>query len=268
MTAFILLSITLSGIFFLPNAYFMVFISLLMALASWEWAALSGLQSKTQKIAYLLFIYLIIAVLMGLFMPVQGYQQYAGLLYAIFLLATLFWCLATIIIIFFPGSRLGKTWLKAFYGILVLVPAWLALSYLHALPQGAYQVLLLMMVIWLADTGAYFTGKRWGKRKLAPQVSPGKSWEGVAGAFLFVSVLVLILYIVNGISQQQMGLLIMVVVVSVVGDLWESLLKRRAGLKDSGHILPGHGGILDRIDSLTAAAPVFAFGLMSMQGIA
>jgi phosphatidate cytidylyltransferase len=147
-------------------------------------------------------------------------------------------------------------------GLLILLPAWQGLMLFKQWPEANGLILAVMVLVWVADIGAYFSGRRFGKNKLAPQVSPGKSWEGVFGG-LAASLLVTLAV---GLTRDWSGsaLLIaiagaaVVVLISVVGDLTESMFKRQAGLKDSSNLLPGHGGVLDRIDSLTAAIPVFA----------
>jgi phosphatidate cytidylyltransferase len=149
-------------------------------------------------------------------------------------------------------------------GVMLLVPMWVALINLHSDYGGEY-FLLLMLLIWGADSGAYFVGRVFGKHKLAPKVSPGKSVEGVIGGVIFAVVIMLIFLQYQNIAiDNYFGYLLLAIVVtsiSVLGDLYESLFKRISGFKDSGNILPGHGGILDRIDSLTAAAPFFLLGL-------
>ncbi len=151
-------------------------------------------------------------------------------------------------------------------GVLMLVSTWIGLVWLHGLTQGPNLVLCLLLLIWIADSAAYFTGRRWGRHKLAPVVSPGKTLEGVLGALGggLLWGLVLASWFGRGWGQQAgvVALCLLTVLVSVYGDLYESLLKRRRGVKDSGRLLPGHGGLLDRIDSLMAAAPVFALGLI------
>ncbi|MNH04774.1 Phosphatidate cytidylyltransferase [compost metagenome] len=147
-------------------------------------------------------------------------------------------------------------------GLLVLLPAWQGLVLLKHWPLGNWLILSVMVLVWAADIGAYFSGRAFGKRKLAPQVSPGKSWEGVYGG-LAVSLLITLGVGISrdwGFGQILLGLLgaALLVMSSVVGDLTESMFKRRSGIKDSSNLLPGHGGVLDRIDSLTAAIPIFA----------
>jgi phosphatidate cytidylyltransferase len=147
-------------------------------------------------------------------------------------------------------------------GLLILLPAWQGLILIKQWPLGNWLILAVMVLVWGADIGAYFSGKAFGKRKLAPKVSPGKSWEGVYGGLAASLLITAIVGVTRGWSGSQFvfGLLgaAVVVFISVVGDLTESMFKRQSGIKDSSNLLPGHGGVLDRIDSLTAAIPVFA----------
>ena len=140
-----------------------------------------------------------------------------------------------------------------------------SLVYLHRV-HGGWMLLFLFTLVWIADIGAYFSGRRFGRRKLAPRISPGKTWEGVAGGFAANGVWIGVVFFAAGSGGLGLDALLLIglatVAISVVGDLFESVLKREAGVKDSGTLLPGHGGVLDRIDSLTAAAPVFVGGLM------
>jgi len=149
----------------------------------------------------------------------------------------------------------------------VLIPAWLGLLWLCA--EAKPWVYALLAIIWLADTAAYGVGRRFGRRRLADQISPAKSWEGVAGALGAVALLAVVTGILRGWPWSKtltwVGVALVTVVASVVGDLTESLYKRRAGVKDSGRCLPGHGGILDRIDSLTAAVPVYWLGMQGLK---
>jgi phosphatidate cytidylyltransferase len=164
----------------------------------------------------------------------------------------------------------AQPWLKIVAGYLVMLPAWAALVVLHGrTADGPLITLYLLVVVWLADSGAYFSGRRWGKRKLAPVISPGKTREGVYGAIVVSAVFALVAGLLYSHSVVWTAGLMLVstvaVMFSIVGDLLESLMKRQSGIKDSSHIIPGHGGILDRIDSLTAAAPVFLLGLQWMR---
>ena len=149
-------------------------------------------------------------------------------------------------------------------GLLVLVPTAVACIYIRIQPQGAWLILMVVAVVACADIGAYFSGRAFGKHKLAPAVSPGKSWEGFWGGLGCSMLLALVVaHATNGDNWWiLLALVIPTSLASVLGDLVESMIKRHRGLKDSSHILPGHGGLMDRLDSLTAAAPVFALGLM------
>jgi phosphatidate cytidylyltransferase len=170
-------------------------------------------------------------------------------------------------IIFAP--RNVAPWSAGLAGVLALVPAWLALVRLRYLPHGADWVLFTLLLVWSADIGAYFAGHRFGRVRLAPEVSPGKTWEGVLGGCALSAIVA-----VAGSAWFALPLYSFVplclaaVAFSIVGDLTESLLKRFAGVKDSGTLFPGHGGVMDRIDSVTGAAPVLFFGLIMLGVIA
>ncbi len=165
------------------------------------------------------------------------------------------------------GVRIGNLVL----GGLLLAGAWVAVVGLHRASEGPALVLFLFVLIWLADSGAYFAGRAFGRHKLSPAVSPGKTWEGAAGglAGALLAALVLVLGGFAGALPLAafVALSLLVALVSIGGDLWESRLKREAGVKDSGSLLPGHGGMLDRIDSLIAAAPVYALGVGLIRGV-
>ena len=173
-----------------------------------------------------------------------------------------------------PGNFriLDHKLINAVIGILILAPAWLSLVILHTShSDGISQLLFLLILIWIADSAAYFSGRRWGKTKLANKVSPGKTWEGIFGAIFAILVFC---YAYSRFMDMQgseilLFLLLGIITVSgsVLGDLIESLMKRHSGIKDSGTLLPGHGGVMDRIDSLTAAGPIFVAGLWLTQGI-
>ena len=189
-------------------------------------------------------------------------------------LSLLWWGAAVVLVIrsqdgrkFNPGLLL-----QAGIGMLVLVPAWVALVALHAHSEfrGPVLVACLFIMIWSADTGAYYTGKRWGRRKLALHISPGKTLEGLFGAFGFgLAAALVCAVLLLQMTLIELALFLLVcsgtIAMSVIGDLTESMMKRSRGVKDSGELLPGHGGALDRIDSLTAAAPVFFAGVLALE---
>ena len=177
--------------------------------------------------------------------------------------SVLWWGVATYLVLTYPRS--SEYWASAasklVIGLLILLPAWQGLVQIKQESLGNWLIMAVMVLVWGADIGAYFSGRAFGKRKLAPQVSPGKSWEGVYGGLLLSLVITAIVGLVRdwGFAQILMGLVgaAVIVFISVVGDLTESMFKRQSGIKDSSNLLPGHGGVLDRIDSLTAAIPVF-----------
>ncbi|MCB2251144.1 phosphatidate cytidylyltransferase [Pseudomonas chlororaphis] len=254
ITALILLPIALCGFFLLEGSAFALFIGLVVTLGAWEWARLAGFEAQAPRVAYAL----VVAVLLFLMHLLPGIAPWA--LGA----AVLWWGLATFLVLTYPRSsgHWAGAAAKLVIGLLILLPAWQGLVFIKQQPSGNWLIMAVMVLVWGADVGAYFSGKAFGKRKLAPQVSPGKSWEGVYGGLLLSLVITLVVGLVAGwsVGQLILGLLgaAVVVFISVVGDLTESMFKRQSGIKDSSNLLPGHGGVLDRIDSLTAAIPVFA----------
>jgi phosphatidate cytidylyltransferase len=251
ITALILGAVVLLGIFLLPHQAVTGVVAALIIAGAWEWSAFIGLVDKSRRIVFLLLIVCAIAALWWLGADSERFDNVpVG--------AACWWLLALAWIVFMPAVvNAGST---ALAGVMVLLPAWLALVRLHGMnPQLLLFVLLLVVA---ADVGAYFAGRQFGRNKLAPRVSPGKTWEGVCGGLAGAMVLAGIgVYWFKVSPAPFMGLCVIVFVASVVGDLTESMFKRHAGLKDSGSLLPGHGGVLDRIDSVTAAAPVFLLGL-------
>lgn len=254
ITALILLPIALCGFFLLDGANFALFIGLVVTLGAWEWARLAGLIAQGLRVAYAV-------VVAGLLMLLHLMPELAPWVLGV---SVLWWALATWLVLTYP--RTSELWAsvacRLLIGLLVLLPAWQGLVLIKHWPLGNWLIMAVMVLVWGADIGAYFSGRAFGKRKLAPQVSPGKSWEGVYGGLA----LSLVITAVVGVTREwSAGELILglfgaavVVLVSVVGDLTESMFKRRSGIKDSSNLLPGHGGVLDRIDSLTAAIPLFA----------
>ena len=254
ITALVLLPFALGGFFLLNGALFALFIGAVVSLGAWEWARLAGFTAQVQRVAYAA---LVAALLFGLYLL-------PALAPWVLLLGVVWWGVATFLVLGYPAS--SRYWTQApvrlLIGLLILLPAWQGLVLFKQWPEANWLILAVMVLVWGADIGAYFSGRAFGKRKLAPQVSPGKSWEGVYGGLALSLVITFIVGLVRDWSFAQiiMGLLgaAVIVFVSVVGDLTESMFKRRSGIKDSSNLLPGHGGVLDRIDSLTAAIPVFA----------
>lgn len=264
ITASVLALVFLGVLFLSSHLAFGLLIGLVFTIGAWEWANLSGISSKFKKGIYASFVALVA-------LAIQWWSSWMAdreLLQGVFAAACAWWAISLLWIQGFPSSAViwGAPVVRLVMGCFVLIPAWMASLYLRHEPEGAWLVLSCVLLVATADIGAYFTGRAFGKRKLAPNVSPGKSWEGVWGGALMALLIALIANIFLG--NNWLMLLCVVVptaLVSVVGDLLESMVKRHRGVKDSSHILPGHGGILDRIDGLTAAAPVFAFALMATQ---
>ena len=251
----------LTGVLLLPNAWLALAFAMVSLLAAWEWARLTALPGTLWRGVYVLAV----AVLL---MAAWVYPEHAR---TVFLVAVLWWAASVILLAAYEPGWLHTRWLWGLLGLsgfVVLVPTWLAVVHLHA--QHPALLVFLLVLVSMSDVFAYFAGRRYGKNKLAPSLSPGKTREGLWGALLGALPLVLAGMYVLGLDRAAwiyfLGLSLVCVLLAVIGDLYESLLKRRAGAKDSGTILPGHGGVLDRIDSLTAAAPCFMFGVYWLHG--
>jgi len=250
-TAVIALAILAIVMFVVPAIVARIVITLLMLGAAWEWSGFIFGKESPRKFVYVLFIAILIAVLF--------YEVPKAVPVDVVLKISLGWWLAALTWMFFFPTPIAKP-LAWICGGLVIVPAWLALDVLYL--QRPELLLFALLIVWVADIGAYFAGKGFGKVKLAPQISPGKTWEGVLGGMGAVMALA-------AMGSQLLGIEITVLVpfclavamLSIVGDLTVSMFKRNAGIKDSGSLFPGHGGVLDRIDSVTAAAPLFALAL-------
>lgn len=265
ITALVLAPLVLCGVFLLAPQYFSWFVAGIVVLGAWEWANLSGFSAAYQRVGY--------ALLVGVFVLVFGEELSLSWVLTI---STAWWALATVLVVTFPDTTpLWKNkWLKLLLGVLMLIPLWKALVFIREaefVPQpdinSLWLILYMLLVVWGADTGAYFAGKAYGKKKLAPQVSPGKSWAGAWGGMAASAILAIIAAYLLGSSftmtLQFILITLFTAAISIVGDLTESMFKRERGIKDSSSLLPGHGGILDRIDSLVAAVPVFIFALYS-----
>lgn len=231
----------------------------LFAVAGWEWARFVEVHN--------IWLRLVLALVVALGV-VMGEEHLASQELALTGTAgVLVWIIASL---WLANSDLRPTksctgrLFKGLFGLLLILIGAYALGTLFSQPNGRYWLLLLLLLVWAADVGAYIAGRTLGRHKLAPRVSPGKTWEGVFGGLLLTSVVALIASRWMTLQPGQLWWLLAVglatVAISVVGDLFISLMKRQAGLKDAGRIFPGHGGVLDRFDSLIAAAPVFLLG--------
>lgn len=256
LTAVPLAALVLWIILFQPTAVFDYLLYAIALIAGYEWARLSGFFPAPLCILYALGILILCVALLQVYLSLSTPLLAAG---------ALWWLLVSIrLFMIRPRQQPRVFWGRALAGLLVIPVAVIAMHNIHQ-TQGAEWLLYGLMLVWVADTGAYFSGRKFGRRKLAPHISPGKTVEGLLGGLLATSVYTLLAaaYFALG-SRQLLALLVLSVVltlVSVAGDLYESVLKREFGVKDSGKILPGHGGMLDRIDSVLAAMPVFALAL-------
>lgn len=266
LTAAVLAPLVIAAILFLPDQWFALLWGLAIAVCAWEWSSLAGLEAVPGRAAF-------VAVCVG---AMTSYQQWAGEAEEWLAWPVVAWWFAfSLLLRRFPAKLLEINYPAAArlaVGLFVLVTAWILMVWTqHNL--GPVQTLYLFLLVWLADIAAYFAGKRWGLTKLAPEISPGKTVEGLYGALGAGAVFALavggVLYALgqgsftsfSAVQLMDFAMLsVVTVVVSVVGDLFESLAKRVRGVKDSGAILPGHGGLLDRLDSLIAAVSVFYAG--------
>lgn len=256
-TAFFLLAVFLAALFGLPDFYWALLMLAVIVVGAWEWARLTNFPVRYQYIFAGVTLVVGIALLPDLWQGAMPAVQRHVLFWAM-LAAAPFW-LGMVPAWLLAHYKVRHKSLLAIAGAVVLLPAWLALVYLRKV--SPWLVLGVVMVVWIADSAAYFAGKAFGRHKLAPEISPGKTWEGVAGAAVAVTLYGLALSLMFDISLWLVVGLLLLMVLSIIGDLFESLLKRQAGLKDSGGILPGHGGILDRVDGLTSTLPLAALYL-------
>ena len=266
LTAIILIPLVAWGVLAADPLLFAAIVAAVMLLCAWEWARLAGLQTLPLQLLYVL--------LCGLLMAGLWFYAADGVRHILILTAAGLWLGMALALFSWRHKVLHKAAFQPFIlalGLLLLTAAWQALISLHQLPDLGPQLTLgLLILIWIADSAAYFTGKALGRHKLAPVLSPGKTLEGMAGALVAAALWGIFMFVMlfqasaNSTAYMisiALLLSLLTAVVSVAGDLFESLVKRRADKKDSGHLLPGHGGIWDRIDSLIASAPVFVAGL-------
>ena len=257
-TASLLAAALLVSLFLLPAAWAVLSFAAVFTLAAWEWAGFGALRGSLQRLAFAAAMAAILAA---------TWRSCRNPAHALLLLemACLWWLVALAWLSLAPGRH--RPLLSLLCGIPVLVPAFVGLARVlvatRGFARGPEMVLWMLLLVFAADIGAYFVGRRWGRRKLAPLVSPGKTWEGAVGGLAAVALLACAGCLHFGLPLPAgIAFGCIVGVFSIIGDLTESMFKRAAGLKDSGSLLPGHGGILDRIDSVTAAAPIYALGLM------
>jgi len=260
LTAAVLIGLLLVVLLALPVGATLGVLLLIVLAGAWEWSGFVRADSRPLRAVFTASVALLLWVAWEATATLEGRR--------LFLTASfLWWCVACGWLVLAP-QRVGA-WSAAVAGWLALVPMGVALMRLRLIaPHGGAWTLYALAIVWAADTGGYFAGRRFGRVKLAPRVSPGKTWEGVVGGLALGVPVALLGSVLFAVSPLPFVLISVVAIAfSVVGDLTESMLKRHAGVKDSGWLIPGHGGIMDRIDSVTAAAPVFLFGL-TLTGVA
>lgn len=274
ITALILAPLALISILFLPLTGFEICISGVIALGAYEWANMSGIQPRPQKALFATII-LVCCLFMTFAIPSEliWFQGALNKFYVFILgLAIIWWLVSLMMILAYP--RYTALWrnsksIRCLFGFFTLVPTWVAVislrSHMYDIDPlyGASLIFYVLGIVWAADIGAFFVGVKFGRHKLRPNVSPGKTLEGLLGGIAASTAIIAFAALHYQVDPTRIWLHVLIggitVAVSALGDLNESMLKRCAGIKDSGKLLPGHGGILDRIDSLTAAFPVFAF---------
>lgn len=268
ISAFILIPVVIAALFLLPLVGFAITTLVVCMLSAWEWGQLAGFKARSQRVWLAVLCGLLLAAMLVVLpeyrrtvhIPLIEYSLWASLFW---------WAAALLLVLFYPASaafwRHSRT-LRLIFGLLTIVPFFWGMVALRSWHYdsnhytGSLWLLYVMILVWGADSGAYLFGKMFGKHKLAPKVSPGKTWQGFIGGLFTSAVISLMFGMWANLAVAPAVLLICSVIAalaSVLGDLTESMFKREAGIKDSGHMIPGHGGILDRIDSLTAAVPVF-----------
>jgi phosphatidate cytidylyltransferase len=265
ITATVLLVLLLAALFLLPPVVWTLLVVVMVMQGTSEWTRLAGLGGRKAIIYWLLTLLLMAGMLLLDAYTTPAQQDYTHL--AVYLVSALLW-LIVVPTWLMVGWKVRQPLLLAVVGWAVLLPTGLAMLDLRAAQPSPWMLLFVMCLVWIADISAYFAGRRFGRNKLAPEISPGKTWEGVAGAIFGASVYVVLVW---GFSpyfatRALLGPLLFAawwwVILAVIGDLFESMMKRQAGVKDSGALLPGHGGLLDRIDALTSTLPLAALAML------
>jgi len=263
LTALLLMPLVLALIFAAPPQWFLVLLALILLAGSWEYLRLAGVSGRAAGLLLVIVQAVALAVLFS-----YRNDWAAGIAWYLALCCAAWLLLFIRLPAYRQDARANGSYRVASIvtSLLSITACWFALGWLRVQPQGSWLILLLLLIVWAADTGAYFAGKAFGKKKLAPRISPGKTRAGLVGGLVLAPLIALLaawLMPIASIAPLRLVLLSLVTaLVSVGGDLMISMHKRTSGLKDSGSLLPGHGGILDRLDSLLAAAPFFALGIL------
>ena len=267
ITALILLPLVMTAIFMAPADWFLVILAAVLLGGSWEYARLTGMTGHLPRYLLVLLQAIILLVLFW-----YRHDWHTNIFIFLFACCTAWLLIFIRMPLFNDQTSVDNSYKTSsvITALLSITSGWFALGWIRIHVDGPWLILLLLLIVWAADTGAYFSGKQFGNKKLAPQISPGKTRAGLYGGLIaapLVALLAVKLMPIEAIDAIPLILLSLVtVLVSVGGDLMISLHKRSSGYKDSGALLPGHGGILDRLDSLLAAAPFFALGLLVSGG--
>lgn len=265
LTAVVFAGLVLGVVLAAPPWLTMALFALLVLGGALEWSALAGMSEWSLRVLHVVLTGVVMAL--GLYALGSVAYPEAERLVTLIGPVLMFWVLAALAVKAYPAGVevWGGRWMLSLIGMIVLVPPWLAAVYLRALPHGEYLLIYVIALIACADIGAFFAGRAVGGAKLMPRVSPGKTWAGFAGGMTASLAFSLAVGVWMGFSPARLAMWCMLglltMIASVFGDLLESAVKRHGGMKDSGSLLPGHGGLLDRLDSLSAGLPVFAYVL-------
>ena len=266
LTAMIFIPCIICVLFFFPLRYFAAFVILICGLAVWEWTQFIGVKQQSKRLIWSVLTTLALGLLYYAFPKIW----FNAVTYFSLWLALVWWVIALFLVINYPKPvSIWKVnnWFKGLCGFCTIVPFFTSMLALRSINYitnpftGAFLLLYILILIWVTDSGAYFVGRQFGKHKLAPKVSPGKTIEGFVGGLvlaLLVSLWISYCYPSPFVFSTTVLVSLVAILASTLGDLTESMFKRAANIKDSGQLIPGHGGILDRIDSLTASVPIFA----------
>ena len=259
VTASVLALLFICALVFSSTATFVSCIMLVVLIAGWEWSNLARIESTVGRLSFLLAL-LLSMLLIASFVGIYNENNYS-LSYQICFLSVILWAVIFLWLQGYPSSAIlwSSKLIMIALGIFLLASTWLALSSIISLENGRYLLLLAVTIIVLADVGGYVAGNLFGRHKLAPTISPGKTWEGLLGGIFLQGILIAVLVqLLPDVNLLHLCLLVLPVALSsVIGDLFESMLKRYRGIKDSSNLLPGHGGFLDRLDGVMAALPLF-----------
>lgn len=268
LAALVMAPLAIAAVLLLPTPWMAALSAAMFLIGLWEWLKLAEIEDTLSRSVLLVVNLLLMVALVWASRSASGGSLV--LLQIMVMIGVGWWCLAALWLRHYDFASDHDTHARVFKlaaATLSVIPAWCALALIHASqPHGNRWLLVALMIIWAADSGAYFAGRKFGRTKLSPRISPNKTVEGMVGGVVAGMIVALVAAPLanDAITMKQLVyvaiIAIWTILFSVVGDLFESLLKRHVGAKDSGNLIPGHGGVLDRIDSVLAALPVFALG--------